>query len=89
MTGHHPDEVGAEFENGVLVEAGGEALFGQLDVVALHAGEADFERVAVWNGFDLNRLTRWLRWSDDGLRREVEGDAENIGILDIEESLFV
>ena len=41
------------------------------------------------DGFDLDRLARRLRRGDDRLGGEVEGDAEDIGILDVEEAVFV
>ena len=81
------DEVGAELEDGIFVEVGCEAFLGQFDAVAFDAGEADFERVALRaDGFDLDRLARRLRRGDDGLGREVEGNAEDIGVFDIEET---
>ncbi len=72
------------------LNVGGEAFLRQFDAVAFDAGEADFERVALGaDGFDLNGLTRWLRRRDDRLGREVEGDAEDIGIFDVEETFFI
>ena len=84
------DEVRGEFQNGIVVEAGREAFLGQFDAVAFDARKADFERIALrTDGLDLNRLARWLRRSDDGLGREIEGNAEDIGIFDIEETFFI
>ncbi len=34
------DQIGAQNEDGVLVEVGGQPLLGQLDPIALDAGEA-------------------------------------------------
>ena len=63
-----------------------EAFLGQFDAVAFDAGEADFERVALRaHGLDLNGLARRLRRGDDRLGGEVEGNAEDIGVFDIEE----
>ena len=41
------DEVGAEFQDRVVVEVGGQPFLGQLDAIAFDAREADFERVAL------------------------------------------
>ena len=41
------DEVGAEHQDGVVVEIGGQPFLGQLHAIAFDAGEADFERVAL------------------------------------------
>ena len=82
------DEVGAEFKDGVVVEVGCQPLLRQLDAIALDAGKADFERVALGaDGLDLNRLARRLRRGDDRLRREVEGNAEDVGVFHVEQSL--
>ena len=84
------DEVGAEFQDRVVVEVGGEAFLGQLDAIAFDAGEADFERVALRaHGLDLNRLARRLRRGDDRLGREVEGNAEDVGVFDVEQPFLV
>ncbi len=81
-----PDEVGAEFEDRVVVEVGGQPLLRQLDAIAFDAREADLESVALGaHGLDLNRLARRLRRSDDRLGREVERNAEDVGVLDVEE----
>ena len=83
-------EIGRELEDGVFVESGGEPLFRQLGAVALHAREADLEGIAVRaDGLDLDRLARRLRWRHDRLRVEVERDAEHVGVLDVEEVLFI
>ena len=85
-----PDEVGGEFQDGVVVELGRQPLLGQLDAIALDAREADFERIALGaDGLDLDGLARRLRRGDDGLGREVEGNAEDVGVFDVEEAFFV
>ena len=64
-----------------------EPLLGQLHAIAFDARKADFERVALGaDGLDLNRLARRLRRGDDRLRGEVEGNAEDVGVFDVEES---
>ena len=84
------DEIGRELQDRVLVEAGGEPLFRQLDAVALDAREADLERIAVGpDGLDLDGLARRLRRRDHRLGVEVERDAEHVGVLDVEEILLV
>ena len=86
------DEVGGEFQDGVVVELGGQPFLRQLDAIAFDAGEADFESIALGtDGLDLDRLARRLRRGDDRLGREVEGNAEDVGIFDVEQPcrLFV
>ena len=84
------DEVGRQLEHRVVVEVGGEPLLGQLDAVALDAREADLERVALRaHGLDLDRLARRLRRRDDRLGGEVERNAEDVGVLDVEQALLV
>ena len=84
------DQVGRQFQDRVVVELGGQAFLGQLDAVALDAREADLQCVAVGaDGLDLDGLARRLRRGDDRLGGEVEGDAEDVGVLDVEEALLV
>ena len=84
------DEVGREFQDGVVVEVGGQPLLGQLHAVALDAREADFERIALGaHGLDLDRLARRLRRGDDRLGGEVERNAEHVGVFDVEQALLV
>jgi hypothetical protein len=84
------DQRGAEGQDGFVVEAGAEAFFGQLDPVAFDAGKLNFQRVALRaHGLDLHRLARRLGRADDGLGGEVEGDAEDIGVFDVEQAFFV
>ena len=62
---------------------------GKFDAIALDAREADFEGVALGaHGLDLNRLARRLRRSHDRLGREVEGNAEDIGVFHVETALL-
>ena len=84
------DDVWGEFEDGILVELGCEALLGQIDAITFDAREANFERVALGShSLDLNRFARRLGRRDDGLGREVEGNAEHIGVFDIEQAVLV
>ena len=49
-------QIRRQFEHRVLVELGGQPLFRQLDAIAFHTREADFERIAVGpNRLDLRR----------------------------------
>ena len=83
------DEVGREFQDGVVVEVGGQPFLRQFDAIAFDARKADFESVALGaHGLDLNRLARRLRRRDDRLRGEVEGNAEDVGIFDVEQALL-
>ena len=84
------DEVGRQFQNGVVVELGRQPLLGQLDAIALDARETDLEGVALGpHRFDLDGLARRLRRRDDRLGGEVEGNAEDVGIFDVEQAFFV
>ena len=84
------DEVGRQLQDGVVVELGGQPLLGQFDAIALDAREADFEGIALGpHGLDLDRLARRLRRRDDRLGGEVEGNAEDVGVFDVEQALFV
>ena len=52
-----PDQLGSQFQHRVCIEHRGQPFRGQLDTVALHAGEADFQVIALGaHGFDLNSL---------------------------------
>src|SRR6056297_1182034 len=65
-------------------------MLGELDPVAFDAGKPDFQRVSFWaDGADVDSFSRRLWRRDDRTRGEVEGDAEDIGILDIEQAFFV
>jgi hypothetical protein len=84
------DQIGREVQDRVVVEGRREALLGQLDAVAFDAREADFQGVAVRaDRLDLHRLARRLRRRDDGLGGEVEGDAEDVGVFDVEQAFLV
>ena len=84
------DQVRRELQDRVVVELGGQPLLRQLDAVALDAREADLERVALGpHRLDLDRLARRLRRRDDRLGGEVERDAEDVGVLDVEQALLV
>ena len=84
------DEVGGELQDRVVVEFGREPFLRQLDAVAFDPREADFEGIALRpHGLDLDGLARRLRRRDDRLGGEVEGNAEDVGIFDIEEPFLV
>ena len=85
-----PYQAGAQRKNRFAVELGSEPLFRQLHAVALHAGEANLQRNALRaHGLDLNGLAWWLWRTNDGLGREVERDAKNVGIFDVEKALLI
>src|SRR4029077_19316984 len=65
------------------------AALRQFHTIALDAEKSDFESIALGAyGLDLNRLSWRLRRGDDRLRREVEGNAEDVGVLYVEESFI-
>ena len=85
-----PDEIGRQLQDRVVVELGRQPLLRQLDAVALDAREADLERIALGaHGLDLDRLARRLRRRDDRLGGEVERDAEDVGVFDVEQAFLV
>ena len=62
----------------------------QFDPVAFNAGKADFEMIALGpDGADIDGFAGRLRWRDDRAGGEIEGDAEHIGIFDVEQAFFV
>jgi hypothetical protein len=85
-----PTRSGLSSRTEIVVEVGSQAFLGQLHAIALDAWEADFKGVAL-RGYcsHLDRLARGLRRSDDRLRREVEGNAEDVSVFHIEQAFFV
>ena len=81
-----PDPLGGEFQHGVFVEFGGEAVCGQLDAVAGDPGEADLQVVPLRpDGLHVHGLARRPGRRGDRLGGEVEGDAEHVRVLDGEQ----
>ena len=79
-----------ELQDRVVVEFGGQLFLGELDAVALNAGEAYLAGVALGSdGPHLHRLHRRLGRRHHGLGGEVEGDAQHVGVLDVEEVVVV
>ena len=63
---------------------------GKLDAVAGDAGESDGQMVALRaDGADLDGFGWRLWFGDDGLGGEIEGNAEDIGVLDVEEAFRI
>ena len=84
------DQVGRELQSGVFGEGGLQVVLGEIDAIALHAGELDFQGVALRRDrLHLDGRLRRLRYRDDRLGREIEGNTEDVGILDIVEPLGV
>ncbi len=73
----------------VIGKFGDEPLPGLLGAVALDAGEGDFELLAILHRMDADGGLGWLRLGDDGLGGEIEGDAEDVGVFDIEEAFLI
>ena len=85
-----PIRSGVRDEGRVVAELGAEAFVRQFDTITGRAREANLAGVAVRaDGHDLNGLARRLRRGDHRLRRKVEGDAENVGILHVEAAVVV
>ena len=63
---------------------------GKLDAIPHDAGKANFQSISVRpDGLDLDGLPRRDGNDHDWLRGKVEGNAEHVGIFDIEESFLV
>ena len=75
---NYADEmVGAEFKDGIVVEAGREAFLRQFNAVAFDMGEEDLERIALRpDDLHLNRVAWWLRGCDNRLGSELEGNTK-------------
>ena len=85
-----PTRSGVSSRTESSLNVGRQPFLRQFDAVALDAREADFERVALGpHGLDLDRLARRLRRRDDRLGGEVEGNAEDVGVLDVEQAVLV
>src|SRR4051794_31251282 len=55
------DQVGAEYQYGIVIEFGREAFLREFNPVAFNTGETDFERVSFWSDrLHLNGFTRRL-----------------------------
>src|SRR5690242_2419962 len=90
MRDRRADQLGRELERRVVAEARGKPLLGEFHAVPFHAREADLERVAIWaDGAHHDRGPRRLRRRWHRLRREVEGDAEDVGVLDVEKTVVI
>ena len=69
---------------------GGQAFFRQLDAIALHPREPDLAGVAIRRDrLYQYRLARRRRLDRDRLGGEVERDAEDVRVLDVEEAILV
>ena len=76
---------------GIVVELGLNALLGQLDAVALDSREAYLQRVALRRDCfaRVHGLARGLRPHGNRFSSEIEGNAEHVGVLDREQTVFV
>ena len=77
--------------HGVIVgEAGLELLLGQLYEIAIQAREPDLQRIPLWrHGPHLHGGLHRLRLGGHRLGGEVERNTEHVGVLHIEQSVFV
>ena len=79
--------VRTSFEFGVKLRF--QLFFGQVDPVADHAREDHFKRGALAHRRHARHLLGRIDRRDLGLRREVERDAHDVGIFDIEQSFGI
>ncbi len=79
------DQVGRQLQDGIVIELRSQPFLRQFDPVAGDTREADFERVAVGtNGLHLDGFARRLRRSDDRFGGEIERNAQDVGVFDVE-----
>ncbi len=84
------DQVRGELKHRVFVERCVEPFLRQLDAIALHAWEADFQCIALRaHCLHLNRFPRLLRRRHHRLGVEVEGNAEHVGVFHVEEVFLI
>jgi len=84
------DQIRGEIEHRIVREFGLQTLLRQLHPITHHPWKTDFEGVPLRpHRLDLDGLARWLRWRHDRLGGEIEGDAEYVRILDVEEPVLV
>ena len=84
------DEIRRQLQHRVGVERGRQPLVGQLDAITLDARETNLQMVPVRsNRLHLHGLPRRLRRRDDRLGGEVERHAEDVGVLGVEQAVFV
>ncbi len=84
------NQVRREGEGRIAAELGHQPFFRQFDAVAFDTRKDDLQRVALRaHGLDLYRLARRLRLGDDRLGGEVEGNAEHVGVFDVEQAFFI
>ena len=79
-----------QLQHMILVEFSLQPVIGRLHAITRHPREADLQRVPLRpHRMHPHRLSRRLRRGDHGLRSEVEGDAQHIGVLDVEQVFLV
>ena len=84
------DFLGAEPVGGVVVKHHTELCVGQHHAVALHPGKANLQRVTLGlHGFDLHGFARRCGFDDGGLGVEVKGDAQHVGVFDVEQAFAI
>ena len=85
-----PDKFGGQAQDRVVSEGGGQLIFRQFYAITQNPWELNFECIPLRaHGFDPDRLSGRLWCHHDRLGREVKGDAQNVGILDVEEAVLV
>ena len=78
-------QIRCQHELGILVEIGSQTFFRQFHAIALHPWETDFQRITVRpHCLDMHGLTRFLRWRDHRFSREIKGDAQHVGVFNVE-----
>ena len=84
------DQIRREFEHRVRGKFRRQPFLRQLDSIPRYARKAHLQGVALGpHGAHLNRLLRRLWRGDHRPGREIEGDAEHIGVFDVEAIFFV
>ena len=84
-----PDHVGRQNQFRVRREICLQLFFGQVYPVADDAREDHLQRRPLLHRRNACQLLWWLDGCDLGLRRKVERDAHDVGVLDIEQSIVI
>ena len=85
-----PTRSGVSSSTESLLNVGGQPFLGQFNAVALDAGEADFQVIALGvHGFDLDGLAGRLWGRHHWFGGEVERHPQDVGVFDVEQALLI
>ncbi|OQB36386.1 MAG: hypothetical protein BWY09_01948 [Candidatus Hydrogenedentes bacterium ADurb.Bin179] len=83
-------KVGRQHQNGIVIKFGGETFCGKFHTVPLNPWEPNLQGITLRPDCpDVYGFARGDGGRDHRFGREIEGDAEHIGIFNVEEIDFV